>query len=129
MGRKSGSYDYWKNVFDLTYEQKTTTWDYQLVFASWINNQLAVIPSVNLVSNIGFGINSGTHFKNWHKWQKFANLKSKNIQFPLSHPNSILPNKKADKFIERYELTYFKPFPIKIILFICLWIKRLIIKC
>jgi len=117
--------EYWTKVFDLTYQNKTGTWDYQLVFASWIKNQLAVIPSVNMVSNIGFGQNSGTHFTKWHKWQKFADLKSRPIQFPLSHPVDISENKKADKFIKKYSFTYFRPFPVKVLLYIGLWLKRL----
>jgi hypothetical protein len=125
LNSHGSDYKYWENVFDLTYKGQTGTWDYQLVFTAWIQNQLAVMPKVNLVSNIGFGLNKGTHFKNWHK---FAELKTEAMQFPLLHPNIIVADKKADRFVKRYNLTYFRPFFIKVFLYICLKLKRWIVK-
>ena len=125
LNGKGVCYDYWKNVFDLTYQNKTGTWDYQLVFAAWVKSALAVIPSVNQVSNIGFGQNGGTHIKNWHK---FSQLKTEAMRFPLSHPLSVSEYKKADRFIEKYVFTYFRPFLIKAFLYLCLKLKRWIVK-
>lgn len=127
LGKRGFAYEYWKKVFDLSYDQKTGTWDYQLVFAAWTKKAFAVIPSINLVSNIGFGLNKGTHFTSWrHRWQKFAQLKSKNIQFPLLHPPHISEDKKADNSIALFSFTYFRPFLIKVFLYLCLRLKRLI---
>lgn len=44
-----------KKVFDSTYEGHVDTWDYQWSFCRMINSGLSIVPSVNLVSNIGFG--------------------------------------------------------------------------
>jgi len=120
-------YDYWKNVFDLSYQHKTNTWDYQLIFSVWVQRALAVIPSVNLISNIGYGRNSGTHhFSIWHKWHKFSELKLKSMEFPLSHPPAIFENKKAERFLAKYAFSFFRPFLLKVFLYIGLRLKRCI---
>ena len=50
-------------MFDLHCENKDPwTWDYQWVYTCWSNNGLSVIPSKNLVQNIGMGPLS-THTK------------------------------------------------------------------
>ena len=53
---------YWGNIFEKAYKGEVDTWDFQWVFACWIQSGLSVLPAVNLVSNIGFG-DSGTHTK------------------------------------------------------------------
>jgi len=50
---------YARRVYDRTYSQKGT-WDYQWGFARHVNSGLSVVPSRNLVSNIGYGGDS-TH--------------------------------------------------------------------
>lgn len=45
---------YWDGAFDYVFNQKSKhTWDYQWQYTLFSNNALAVVPSVNLVSNIG----------------------------------------------------------------------------
>lgn len=45
---------YWDGAFDYVFNQKSKhTWDYQWQFTLFINNALAVVPSVNLISNVG----------------------------------------------------------------------------
>jgi len=51
---------YWTKYFEDTYTGKIDTWDYEWVFACWIQNGLSIMPNVNLVSNIGFDT-CGTH--------------------------------------------------------------------
>lgn len=48
-------FNYWKRVFNKTYEKKINTWDYAWTACSWYNKQLSVIPPVSLIQNIGFG--------------------------------------------------------------------------
>jgi hypothetical protein len=52
--------EFWLNHFDDIYARKNDTWDFQWSYANFINNGLAVTPYVNLISNIGFGVNA-TH--------------------------------------------------------------------
>ena len=45
-----------RSMFDLHCENKDPwTWDYQWVYTCWSNNGLSVIPSKNLVQNLGMG--------------------------------------------------------------------------
>mgnify|MGYP000459853838 FL=1 len=52
---------YWFNIFEMCYQKKlASAWDYQWTFCCWINKGLNIIPSVNLVTNVGFS-EGGTH--------------------------------------------------------------------
>ena len=88
---------YWSNIFQLVYENKIDTWDYPTTFCCWIQNGLAIIPSVNLVANIGFGPES-THTKGK---SKFANMGTASINFPLRHPPFVVRDAKTDDFVQR----------------------------
>jgi hypothetical protein len=54
--------DVWVSLFDLVKYHNYNTWDYQLNFLLFKYSLLSVVPSENLIDNIGFGINS-THTK------------------------------------------------------------------
>jgi len=121
LADKRTVYRYWKNVFDSVYQNKLNVWAYQVSFAMWVQGAMAVIPSINLVSNIGFGVGA-TNTRN--KWHKFSNLKKFEMRFPLSHPPEILRDKSIDKFVEKYSLTPFKPLLTRIFLFLFCWLRR-----
>ena len=57
-----------------------TWWDYQWGFARLLQSGLSIVPSLNLISNIGFG-NDATHTKS--NESAVANIKSTEIEFPL----------------------------------------------
>lgn len=84
----------WIKYFDDAYNNKINTWDYQWYFTTWINNGLSIIPSKNLVSNIGFG-NAATHTTD--VTSKLANMKVDNFFQIKKHPEIILANYKYDK--------------------------------
>ena len=77
--------------------ENATTWDYQFGFARSINNGLAIVPSVNLISNIGYDEESTHNFD--HK-SKTANLTTFSLQFPLNHPKVILADFEYDRLFE-----------------------------
>jgi len=85
----------WKNIFQNTYMGKFDTWDYQVVYMLWKQNQLSISPKVNLVSNIGFGPQS-THTRDSNS--KFSCIPAKEISFPLSHPKSVYSNIEKDRY-------------------------------
>jgi len=62
---------YWTAKFDSVAYRITNTWDYQWIYANFNNNGKSVFPSINLVKNIGFGVDS-THTKNESKKTKFV---------------------------------------------------------
>lgn len=51
-----------KTIYQKTFNGEIDTWDYQWSYAKLIKKQLSVIPTVNLVENIGFG-EDATHTK------------------------------------------------------------------
>jgi hypothetical protein len=69
-------------------------WDYQWDFARFINSGLAIVPSKNLVKNIGFGTDA-THTTD--KNSKSAGLDSNDIDFPIKHPPFVIRDLEADK--------------------------------
>jgi hypothetical protein len=86
----------WKKIFRLTFAGVFDTWDYQWVFACWINNGLSILPQHNLVSNIGFGT-EGTHTS---EKNQLAAINTRPIDFPLQHPITVMRNYEADVFTE-----------------------------
>lgn len=84
----------WSSLFEKVYSGKIDTWDYQWVFANWIRSRVAILPTVNLISNIGFGVQA-THTL---RTSQLANLPVDSIQFPISHPVDVIKNELADKF-------------------------------
>jgi hypothetical protein len=85
--------DYWRRIFDEIHQQRIDTWDFSWVFSGWVQNGLAIIPNVNLVSNIGFG-EEATHTKSSSDSQ--ANLSCGSMTFPIQHPQAIIRDKIAD---------------------------------
>lgn len=86
---------YWTEVFQSIKENKIDTWDYQWVFTIWNNNGLAIIPNVNMISNVGFGIEA-THTKNYEN-------PAETFDFTISnHPSQLSLDKKADDFTFKY---------------------------
>ena len=84
---------YWKNVFNQMKQQKVDTWDYQWTFTLWSQNQFTILPNVNLISNIGFGVDA-THTTSDSEFSKL-------ISYDLvlkNHPLHVEINKEADKF-------------------------------
>ncbi len=90
---------YWTNIFNMVYENQIKTWDYQWVYSIWLNNGISIIPNRNLVSNIGFGIDSNfTHDKKSIE----SNIKTSDFDLPLKHITSKIENHNELKFVEQY---------------------------
>ncbi len=83
----------WKNIFLNTYKNKIDTWDYQWVYTVLTNSGLSIIPKVNLVTNIGFGIDATHTFSDT---VGISNIDSIELNFPLTHPVFLLQNTIAD---------------------------------
>ncbi|MDL2221571.1 hypothetical protein LJC35_03345 [Parabacteroides sp. OttesenSCG-928-N08] len=69
--------------------KKLNPWSIFYLFSLREQNQLSIYPSVNMVSNIGLNIANATHTSHVSKDRY---VKEKEITFPLSHPNDMLPN-------------------------------------
>lgn len=95
---------YWAGRFDRIYENRQNTWDHQWVFTGWINGRLSVIPSVNLVSNLGYdtlGVHSSTATPD-----RMQNQPLMPMRFPLNHPPAVIRDAVADLF---FATTYKRP--------------------
>ncbi|MEK7520327.1 MAG: TylF/MycF/NovP-related O-methyltransferase [Patescibacteria group bacterium] len=101
----------WLDTFRKEYYGEWKTWDYEWVYAIWSRGGLAVIPNVNLVSNIGFGTQA-TH--NFSPDNIFANIPTEEMKFPLTHPKEIMPDTEADQLIFATTFASKKPFLRKI---------------
>jgi hypothetical protein len=88
------SFTYFLNAFKNVKENKLDTWDYQWTYTVWKENGLAIIPNVNLVSNIGFNTNS-THTLDGG--ETYGNLKTINLE-KILHPIIKVVNINADKY-------------------------------
>jgi len=88
---------YWTELFEAVSSDRLDTWDYQWTFACWIQHGLTILPTVNLVSNIGFGTGA-THTK---VTNQLSNLPNEAIRFPLQHPEFIIQDLEADKRTHR----------------------------
>lgn len=100
---KSEQY-YWEAMFQLVYNGKVDTWDYQWFYTLWANSGVSVTPAQNLVQNIGFHAEA-THTHT--KWDKvYASLGADEIDFPLSHPTTVLTSSDKDRIEARLRVAY-----------------------
>ncbi len=94
-----GERKYWDSMWGLVKSGALNTWDLQFGFANFINNRLNIIPSVNLITNIGFG-EDATH--TYEKVNPFANLPAVNLDFPLKHPDFFLEDHLSERSLKKY---------------------------
>jgi len=88
---------FWNKIFERVYRGGIDTWDYQWVFANWVEGRLSVMPTMNLISNIGFNRGDATHTGGE---SELANLPREPMRFPLRHPPGEFRNIQADQFSE-----------------------------
>jgi hypothetical protein len=96
---------YWNNNFS------KVIWDVQwAVYSIWKNKGIAILPNVNLISNIGFG-SDATNYTDENNIN--AEIKTNSINFPMNHPNRIETDIELDNRI--FIKSYFVPLHKKII--------------
>lgn len=94
--------EYWQYLFDLTYRGEIDTWDYQWFFANWLEGRSSIVPTENLISNIGHG-EYATHTTQGDS--HLANMARGQISFPITHPPGFFKDIQADQFTD---LVYFR---------------------
>lgn len=70
------------------------TWDAQWLYTVLINNMLSIVPSVNMVRNIGYGPDA-THTHR-DSSAKMSELVANPMDFPLQHPPYVAPLRSFD---------------------------------
>lgn len=95
--------EYWAEILRRYMAGEINTWDYPWLFSCWLHRGLSVVPTVNLVSNIGFD-SRGTHTDGAASSKTGHPLGQ--ISFPLQHPMRVT----RDTTLERKtEGLYVKP--------------------
>lgn len=94
----NNSEQYWTDVFDRVSAGAIDTWDYQWLFSCWVLNGLVIQPSVNLISNIGFG-EGATHTQ---AGSIYSCLPVLPMNMPLVHPSTIERNDAADLYTTQH---------------------------
>lgn len=86
--------EYWEHILDKTFRGDIDTWDFQWFYTCWTQNGLSILPSVNLVSNLGFRADA-THTNTPYEKMVLANAPTGNI-WKISHPEFIVRHRDAD---------------------------------
>ena len=95
-------------IFDYTYSGKIQTWDYQWDFARLLQSGLSIVPSKNLISNIGFGTEATNTFIDF---KGVSNLPLMSLSFPLREPCGVSVDREYDYL--RYKKAYALDFGLK----------------
>jgi len=103
--RKKHIIYYWVNIYNAMANRVIDTWDYQWHYTLLRNNGMSITPNINLVSNIGFGIN-GTH--TIEKNKLISELPTFEIS-KIKHPNKITVSLLADYYTYKYIYGITKP--------------------
>ena len=89
--------NFWLTRLDACRSGRLNTWDFQWYYSCWIQHGLAIVPKANLVSHLG-GRLDGTHLKMRQK--EIDCLPTFPIATPLRHPQIVVRNVSADRYIE-----------------------------
>ncbi|MEI6480332.1 MAG: nucleotide-diphospho-sugar transferase [bacterium] len=92
---------YWLERFYEVTNGQIDTWDHQWTYTIWKNQGFSVAPSVNLISNIGFG-SKGTHTTNPNDIS--SNLPREEMKFPLTINSTITQYSLGDKYENKLSL-------------------------
>lgn len=77
------------------YKDEVDAWDFLWIFNSYINNALSIVPTKNLIQNIGFGTDS-THTNGSHENKLFTYHE---LNKPISHPKTLISDIYYDNYI------------------------------
>ena len=91
---RKNSRKYLEREFQAAYENRINSWAYRFYFSSLMNNGLHIMPKFNMVRNIGFGAEGGTHTAQAVRVHLHFNEPA---EFPLIHPRIIAP---IDRFFK-----------------------------
>lgn len=89
---------FWQKKLNTVNESKYT-WDYQLAFASFQKSLLTIIPTRNLVTNIGIGHKNSTNTNTPGSMMLRPRLE---LAIPLTHPISIIRERGYDNLVAKW---------------------------
>ena len=84
---------HWMKFFEGLYSGAYNTCDAKWLYAIWANNGLCITPNVNMISNIGYGLDAGhTVLKDKSMGQEVHDVGT------LVHPIAVVIDRNADDF-------------------------------
>jgi hypothetical protein len=89
--------EYWVKLYEgISSGSYKNAWDHQIILSGFRHSQLCIIPSVNLISNLGCG-EDGTHLKDANS--PLANIPTQELSFPMRTPSKIWRSGSMDHAI------------------------------
>ncbi|MCA9106845.1 MAG: glycosyltransferase family 2 protein [Pirellulaceae bacterium] len=85
---------HWEAVFDAVHEGRIDTWDFGWMYSCWLQSGWTVLPSVNLVTNIGFDARA-THTTDADSL--LSRLPTGKLE-ELRHPPAVVRDRVADRW-------------------------------
>jgi hypothetical protein len=92
----------WTETFQYQADTDFDGWDYQWLLTCWLQSGLAILPSVNLTSNVGFGPDATHTFSAESMAVDEASLSRPTaaMRFPLKHPDLVMRHGEIDRLIQ-----------------------------
>lgn len=101
-------YRLWCSKFDKVASDPGFTWDWQWMYCQLKSKQLSIVPSANLITNIGFDGNA-TH--TFEAENPAANIPTKPMPAQLKHPVQIKPDFVYEEQYVKWVWCYHKRLP------------------
>jgi hypothetical protein len=105
----SWQYNHMHRVYEEAYNERDESWSYAWTFARQINSGLSVVPSRNLVSNIGFGPEATNTTQSSSPW---SGIEVYSANFPLSAPPHTIVDGDYDRAFHNIRPGRWKEHPI-----------------
>ena len=99
----------YKKFFNQVYTRKTNSWAYQMLYLGLTQSCLSIVPSKNLISNIGFDFEA-THTSGNRDMR--ANMSTFEARFPLVDPVGCVADKEFEN--QRFFKLYDRSLPAKL---------------
>ena len=93
------AYFYWHWILGRVKNKKINSWAYIWIYTGFIKKYLHVIPKINLISNVGIGMDS-SHTKSYPVNYIPSNKINNEFHLSLPAPLNVVANHKFDKDIE-----------------------------
>ena len=87
--------DYWIKMFNRVHQRQVNSWAIPWTLACWMQHGLTAIPAVNLVTNIGYGLQA-THT---HDHDSAASLPANSLS-EITHPEWVFRHVEADAYTD-----------------------------
>jgi hypothetical protein len=89
---------YWTWAFEQAHRPESPAWDWAWQHAAWLAGGLCVVPTRNLVANVGFRADATNTRPERH--DERLTPPAVPMDFPLRHPGAVVRDEEADRRVE-----------------------------